>query len=190
MSSATIHSCTNPQRTHIENKRGHLGRIWKTPEWLKESAAYKARHFPVCSRCFRVAHIVPGHSGEDYLPGNMRFYIDRVRKDQVVPLCHQCNKEESKGKHPCPSCIDKHREDPDHWIRYIGQGEELCWPCEHGEGRRKQYRNPHACDWHGRGQGCGNPLRHDKVCPHSSRTAADRCDPEHFMERRREAVHG
>jgi len=180
---------TCPQEIHVANKRSNLRLVWRSPEWKKESAAYKARTFPVCSRCFRVGPIVPGHSGTDYTHHEMKSYIDKVREDRVVPLCHQCNKYEAKGRHPCPECIAAHREDPNHYIRYIVQGDELCWGHEHGAdgiipGRKVRYTNMHSCDWHGKGQSCANPLRRDKICPYSSRKARDQCNADHFMARK------
>ena len=119
-----------PQEIRIANHRAGLGTIWQSHEWKTESTAYKARHFPVCSRCGCVGPIVPGHSGEDYSPAEMQDYIGKVRRDETPPLCHRCNRMESKGRHPCPSCIEKHREDPEHFIRYIGQDQEVCRFCE------------------------------------------------------------
>lgn len=74
--------------------------------------------------------IVPGHCDEDYL--DIPTYIQKVREDKVVPLCPRCNRMESKGKHPCPSCIEKHAADPTHWINYITQNQERCRQCEPG----------------------------------------------------------
>ena len=119
-----------PNEIRIANRRAGLGTIWQSRAWRKESTAYKGRHFPICSRCGCVGPIVPGHSGEDYSPAEMHDYIGKVRRDEVVPLCHRCNKHEAKGRHPCPHCIEKHREDPEHFIRYIGQDRELCVRCE------------------------------------------------------------
>jgi hypothetical protein len=127
MAVITVHSCTCPEATHTANNRANLSDIWQTPEWIGESNAYKGRHFPICSRCGTVGPIVPGHKEGDYK--DMATYIQKVREDRVVSLCHRCNKEESKGRHPCPSCIERHREDPDHWIRYIGRDQEVCPEC-------------------------------------------------------------
>ena len=192
MIAATKHSCICPQATHTINKRAGLGSIWRTEEWRLESDAYRARHFPFCSRCMTVARIVPGHSGEDYGPGEIKKYVQKVRDDQIVPLCHRCNRMEAKGRHPCLGCIAKHREDQDHFIRYIGQDQELCFVCEHGgdgtashHGAKLRHRR-HSCAWNKGNQRCSNPLRHDRICPYSSRDAAGRCDPDHFMARKGE----
>jgi hypothetical protein len=91
----------------------------------------------------------------------MPSYIRKVRNDQVVPLCPRCNQQEAKGKHPCPVCIEKHRNDPEHRINYITRDQESCRMCEpdynpetskyrHEHGNRiknrlnrKQYRKHH-----------------------------------------------
>lgn len=181
-----------PQEIRIANKRAGLGTIWQSQEWRDESTAYKARHPPVCSRCGCVGPIVPGHSGEDYTPAEMHDYIGKVRRDEVQPLCHRCNKMEAKGRHPCPSCIEKHREDPEHFIRYIGQDQEVCGFCERQDAglpvtpaarwKRKQRRTTHPCD-HNKGlQRCFREGR-ITICPYSARNAASRCDPDHFKAR-------
>ena len=197
MQAATIHSCTCPQAIRVTNKRSTLRSIWQTPEWKRESTAYRKRHFPVCSRCYRVGPIVPGHSGEDYSPANMRFYVDRVRKDQVEPLCPACNLMESKGKHPCPDCIERHREDPDHHIRYINQGQERCWSCEHGSDgiiplRRKTRRarkvrhvSEHPCKSHMRSGRCARSRVYAQ-CEYSARDALRECE----MAKARGTVNG
>ena len=65
--------------------------------------------------------------------------------------------------------------------------QQICFSCDRGGNASwrssRNHPNRHACDWHGAGQSCKNPLRHDKVCPYSPRDAADRCDPDHFMTR-------
>jgi hypothetical protein len=124
---------TCPQQVRTDNRRETLDTIWESPEWKAESAAYKARHFPLCTRCGCVAHIVPGHTAADYTPAEIGRYIQKVRDDQVVPLCHKCNRMESKGRRPCPGCIGRHREDPTHYIRYIGQDQDRCHCCEIAE---------------------------------------------------------
>ena len=197
--------CICPQRTRIDNHHIELKRIWKSPEWIEASTAYKVRHPSVCSRCGREGPIVPGHCDDDYK--DIPTYIQKVRDDQVVPLCPQCNRNESKGRHPCPSCVEKYRTDPSQYIHYIGQGKETCYLCEPGmvvrtrtelremkkaerdayrklQHRKYNHRVWHACYWHGSGQRCGNPLRRDRICPYSSRDAADRCDPDHFTARK------
>ena len=202
----TPYHCTCPQEIRTENRRNVLRCVWRSPEWIEASTAYKARHPPVCSRCGREGKIVPGHCDEDYK--DMSTYIQKVRDDQVPPLCSQCNRNESKGRHPCPECVGKHQDDPAHKIHYIGQGKEVCYFCEPGvvvrtrreiremkkreqdAYRKLQHRKYnshrvwHACDWHGSSQRCGNPLRRDRICPYSSRDAADRCDPDYFMARK------
>lgn len=194
--------CISPGARHTINKRGNLHTLWQSTEWVRESEAYKARHFPLCSRCGRIAHIIPGHSGEDYTPHEMKRYIDKVRKDQVVPLCPQCNRMESKGRHPCPSCIEMHREDPDHYIRYIGQDQELCWSCEHGADgiiplrktkhpyaarkrsapfRQNTYR-AHPCRSHLRSGRCSRSTAYAQ-CEHSAKNALRDCGK--FMARKK-----
>lgn len=185
MIAATRHSCTCPEQIRVNNKRAGLRSIWHSPEWKKESAAYKARHFPFCARCLRVSHIVPGHSGEDYSPAQMRYYIDKVHRDQVVPLCPTCNMMESKGKHPCPDCIVLHREDPDHHIRYIAQGEERCWSCEHGadgivslrsrKTRRNRKSPAHPCRSHLMGGRCQKSRIYEQ-CTYAARNALRECE--------------
>jgi len=121
-------SVTCPQKIRTENHHRDLRSIWNSPEWKTASREYKARHPAKCSRCGREGPIVPGHTPEDY--DDMATYIQKVRDDQVVPLCPRCNQQEAKGKHPCPSCIEKHRTDPEHRINYIGQDQEQCRQCE------------------------------------------------------------
>ena len=185
MQAATIHSCTCPQQIRVNNKRAGLVSIWQTAAWKKEAAAYRQRTFPLCSRCGRIAHIVPGHSGEDYAPHEMKRYIDKVRKDQVVALCQKCNKEESRGRHPCPDCITHHSEDPDWYIRYIGQGEERCWSCEHGgdgcvpvgkrHGLRIRKVPAHPCRSHLMTGRCLRSPTYSQ-CPHAAKNAFRDCE--------------
>ena len=154
MTTATVNHCTNPQRTRIENQRAELRIVWNSPEWIEASAAYKARHPQICSRCGREGPIVPGHCDDDYK--DIPAYIQKVRLDQVVPLCWQCNKMESKGRHPCPSCIEKHRTDPAHPIRYITQDKETCFKCKGWSAinARRNDRNRHPCGNHSSQQRC------------------------------------
>ena len=152
-------SVTCQPRIAIDNHRKDLRSIWNTKEWRTESKAYKARHPARCSRCGKEGSIVPGHTEEDYR--DMPSYIRKVRNDQVVPLCPRCNQQEAKGKHPCPVCIEKHRNDPEHRINYNTRDQESCRMCEpdynpetskyrHEHGNRiknrlnrKQYRKHH-----------------------------------------------
>jgi hypothetical protein len=176
---AAAHHCTNPQRTRIENQRTELNRVLKTPEWIEASTAYKARHPPVCSRCGCEGPIVPGHCAEDYK--DMATYIQKVRLDQVVPLCWKCNKKESQGLHPCPACVEKHRDDPAHPIRYIAQGKETCSRCEGWPAKnvRLRYRIRHPCGNRAGQQRC---LRDGRVfiCAWTAKKCRG-C--EHFRER-------
>lgn len=126
----TTISVTNPGAIALINNRANLTSIWQTPEWRKESAAYKTRHPAKCSRCGTVGPIVPGHSEEDYHPDMFESYLQKVRNDECAPLCLRCNRMESKGKHPCPDCVTKHNTDPAHRINYITQKEERCRQCE------------------------------------------------------------
>jgi hypothetical protein len=184
VSSAASHHCTCPEAIRTENRRQILKSIWRSREWRDVSHAYKARHPPVCSRCGKVGLIVPGHSGEDYSHGEMATYIQKVQNDQVVPLCHSCNKNESKGKHPCPSCIRKHVKDPDHYIQYIGQGEEMCYRCENPIKKKQMITPRHIC---GNRHGVQRCLRDGRVfiCTRSSKTAPG-CD--HFVVRKKREV--
>ena len=175
---------TCPEAIRTANHRHQLKSIWRSKEWRVTTAAYKARHPAKCSRCGKEGPIVPGHSGEDYSHGEMATYIQKVREDKVVPLCPRCNKMEAKGRHPCPSCVEKHRTDPSHWIRYIGQGEEICFHCRN-PGKRKRKRIPrHSCARRGSTQTCHRDGR-VYICTRDSKTAPG-CD--HFLER--EAAHG
>jgi hypothetical protein len=183
----TFISCTCQPRIAIENHRAGLRSIWRSRVWRKASGDYKARHPAKCSRCGKEGPIVPGHSGEDYSPEMTESYIQKVRDDQVVPLCPRCNQQEAKGKHPCPSCIAKHAADPEHWIRYIGQDQEICFHCEHPEKRKRERPTRHPCLCNIGQQRCrrnGQVL----VCPYPPRTAQQRCDPDHFVARKKEGV--
>jgi hypothetical protein len=130
MIAATVHHCTSQPNIRIQNHHQNLRATWNTPEWRKESAAYKARHPAKCSRCGTEGMIIPGHTDEDYR--DMPTYIQKVRDDQVQSLCQRCNRNEAKGKHPCPSCIEKHAADPKHRINYVTRDQEVCRQCEPG----------------------------------------------------------
>lgn len=128
MTPAALHHCTSPPNIQIQNHHKTLGSIWRSREWRTTSKEYKARHPAKCSRCGKEGPIVPGHCAEDYL--DIPTYIQKVRDDHVEPLCPRCNQQEAKGKHPCPSCIENHKADPEHRINYITQHQEQCRQCE------------------------------------------------------------
>lgn len=177
MSSAASIAVTNPQRIQIENHRRDLRSIWNSPEWKTESKAYKARHPAKCSRCGKEGPIVPGHRQEDY--DDMPSYIQKVREDRAIPLCPRCNLQESKGRRPCPSCIEKHAADPSHYIHYIGQGEESCFNCRNPEVRKRKKESHHACLRRAGTQQCYRDGR-VYICTRSSKTAPG-CD--YFQKR-------
>lgn len=123
-----IGSCTCPATIAMKNHRDDLKVIWRSNEWKEANKIFHNLHLDnTCDRCGQVGTIVPGHTSEDYL--DMVSYITKVRENRCTPLCPRCNRNESKGKRPCPSCIEKHKTDPEHWIRYIGQDQETCGDC-------------------------------------------------------------
>ena len=104
--------------------RQTLASIWKSGLWHEAKMKFLDKHLDLkCERCGRVGNIVPGHSSEDYL--HMESYIPKVAENRVQALCPTCNRNEAKGKKPCPLCILKGKDN----IWYISQYLERCPDC-------------------------------------------------------------
>ncbi len=108
--------------------RQNLQTIWGSRYWHECRAVFLTHHPDnKCERCGRVGVIVPGHKSEDYL--DMATYVLKVRENKVQALCPSCNRNEAKGKKPCPVCVQKGKED----VWYIPQHLENCPDCRSEE---------------------------------------------------------
>jgi hypothetical protein len=75
MTPATIHSCTNPQRTRIENRQiGNIAR-WSDPKYQAIEAKFLNEN-PVCIYCGRPATVA--HHDEDWMYATKEAYYDPV----------------------------------------------------------------------------------------------------------------
>jgi hypothetical protein len=122
----------------ISTRNAQMREWWKRPEYIAERKAFVTRR-PVCDRCGRPA-TTPGHSHEDYR--DFETYLDAVKTDKCDALCSACNRMERSGRQPCPSCVEKHKQDPEASIHYIRQGQDRCRYCEPGYDREAgKYRH-------------------------------------------------
>ena len=124
----------------INNRLAEIGKWCRTPRHIKARNAQIAKH-PKCSRCGRPA-TTPGHSHEDYR--DFETYLNAVKTDKCESLCSACNKAERAGKRPCPSCVEKHKQDPEAPIHYITRDQETCRYCEPGyDPEKAKYKREH-----------------------------------------------
>ena len=105
----------------ITNHHNTMNMWWKKKEYIRERKAFVKRN-PVCIRCGRPSQ-TPGHSAENYRHG-FNHYLEQVKNNSCDPLCNSCNKNENKGKKPCPVCVQLYNGGQ---IRYIGQEQEHCY---------------------------------------------------------------
>ena len=103
------------------NHHNTMNMWWKKKEYIRERKAFVKRN-PVCIRCGRPSQ-TPGHSAEDYRHG-FNHYLEQVKNDSCDPLCNACNRNENKGRKPCPVCVQLYNGGQ---IRYIGQEQEYCY---------------------------------------------------------------
>jgi hypothetical protein len=116
--------------------RQNLQTIWHSRYWHECRAIFLTFHTDnKCERCGRVGTIVPGHSSEDYL--DMPSYILKVRENRVKALCPACNRNEAKGKKPCPICVALGKID----MWYIPQHLEHCPDCRSEEEKQTSEQN-------------------------------------------------
>lgn len=119
----------------INNRLAEIGKWCRTPRHIKARNAQIAKH-PKCSRCGRPATCILHESPGDYEQG-YDHYIGLIERGERPTGCAACNRAERAGKRPCPSCIEKHRKDPEAPIHYITPDLEICHYCQPGYDKEK-----------------------------------------------------
>jgi len=173
----TVHSCTCPQEIAATNhKIRNQTERWNDPEYHAiEDKLLKDN--PTCQYC-GINPSEVAHHDEDWMYKDKAAYYDPAN---MTPACRPCHYWYRRGFVVCPEC-KKIGE-----VHYMRRGSESCH--RHRKYTTKFRRNrSHSCDWNNGNQKCGNPLRRDRVCLYSSRDAVNRCDPDHFMARKRAGV--
>lgn len=116
--------------------RKNLRTIWRSSMWAEARTKFLDAHTDMkCERCGRIGAIVPGHKSEDYL--DMATYVLKVAQNRVQALCPECNRNEAKGRKPCPVCVALKKID----MWYIPQHLEYCPNCRSEEEKRVSEQN-------------------------------------------------
>jgi hypothetical protein len=133
-----------PDLNPVINAR--LAEIRKWCRHPRHIAARKeqVRLHPLCSRCGRPASLILHEYPDDYRHGFVH-YVELIERGERPTGCPACNKAERSGRRPCPSCVEKHKRDPEVPIHYITQDQDRCRYCESGfdpeAGKRRHERS-------------------------------------------------
>jgi len=191
-----MNSTTCPQEIRAKNRRSALRKLWASPEWIAAKKAFLKNH-PVCDWCGKTA-VLPHHVTDETYGTPEYLNLEA----HCIPMCYICHQKGGQQLVICPVCRKHYMKRSSDRCRYCRPAADVekarlereahkAQVLETKRAASKRYgkltrQNKHSCDWRGGGQRCGDPLRHDKVCPYSSAKAKDNC--EHFMARKTRMV--
>jgi hypothetical protein len=165
---------TCPQEIRAKNHKAAMPDVWNDPVYQAVESEFLHEN-PICEYCHRPSNVA--HHDEDWAYRNKDEYY---KKENMTPACNICHWMYRRRYVVCPECLKAGE------VHYMMKGSDSC--SRHRKYTPKHRNKRHSCDWNNGNQRCGNPLRHDRICPHSSRKAKDRCDPDYFTARKIKGV--